>query len=335
MAEIRRFFDYRHLRSEASTHVIVFRRGVRRQSGRGLSFWFSPTRTSIVEIPLDDRDTDFVFQVRSRDYQLVTVQGTTTWRAANPEALADRVDFTIDLRTGRLRTDPLERIASLLTGVAQYHAARYIEARDVQGLLTEGAAPIQDAIAAGLGADPRLQEMGIGLVTVRLAGVSPSADLARALEAPTFERAQGSADEASFARRAAAVEKERAIAENELSTKVELARRQAALIAQEDENARRTAEGKAAAGIITAEAEARRIRLTEAARNESEGERLALLRDVNPAVLQVLTLRAFAEKLTRIDTLNVTPDLTASLTSLLRPATAPIPSPGGGRPAAS
>ncbi len=98
--------------------------------------------------------------------------------------------------------------------------------------------------------------MGLGIVTVRVAGVSPSADLARALEAPTFERAQGVADEASFARRAAAVEKERAIAENELSTKVELARRQAALIAQEDENARRVAEGRAQAGRIAAEGEA-------------------------------------------------------------------------------
>lgn len=341
MAEIRRFFAYRHLRSEASSHVISYRRGARARSGRGLAFWFHPDRTSIVEIPLDDRDTDFVFQVRSRDYQTVTVQGTITWRAERPEALADRVDFTIDLRTGRLRTDPLERISSLLIGLAQYQAARYIEHRDVQALLAEGAAPIGDGISSGLAADQRLRDMGIALVTVRIAGVSPSADLARALEAPTFERAQGSADEASFARRAAAVEKERAIAQNELDTKVELSRRQAALIAQEDENARRSAEGKAAAADIAAEAEARRIRVTEAARAAGEGERLALLRGVDPAVLQVLTLRAFAEKLTRIDTLNVTPDLTASLGAMLRgaaspptPATPPIVTRGGG-PAAS
>ena len=319
MAEIRRFFAYRHLRSEVSTHVIVYRRGVRGRSGRGLAFWFHPDRTSVVEIPLDDRDTDFVFQVRSRDYQVVTVQGTITWRAAAPEALGERVDFTIDLRTGRLRTDPLERIASLVIGLAQYQAARYIEGRDVQALLAEGAAPIQDWIGAGLSGDARLQAMGIAIVTVRLAGVSPSADLARALEAPTFERAQGSADEASFARRAAAVEKERAIAENELATKVELSRRQSALIAQEDENARRTAEGRAAASRIEAEAEAARIRVSEGARNAAEGERVALLRGIDPAVLQALTLRAFAEKLTRIETLNVTPDLTASLAGLLRP----------------
>ena len=193
------------------------------------------------------------------------------------------------MRTGRLRTDPLDRIASLLIGLAQYQSARYIEHRTVSDLLAEGAAPIQDGIAAGLAADMRLREMGLAVVSVRIAGVSPSAELARALETPTFERAQGVADEASFARRAQAVEKERAIAENELSTKVELARRQAALIAQEDENARRVAEGRAEAGRIAAEAEAARFRLVEAARNGAEGERLVLLRGVDPAVLQTLT----------------------------------------------
>jgi regulator of protease activity HflC (stomatin/prohibitin superfamily) len=320
MAEITRFFSYRHLRSEASSTVLTFRRGRRIRSGRGLAFWFRPDRTSIMEIPADDRDTDFVFQARSHDYQIVTVQGTITWRAADPEALAARVDFTIDLKTGRLRTDPLDRIASLLIGLAQYQAARYVEHRDIHDLLGEGAAPIQDGISAALLADKRLQEMGLGVVTVRVAGVSPSADLARALETPTFERAQGVADEAAFTRRALAVEKERAIAENELSTKVELSRRQAALIAQEDENARRTAEGRAQAGQIDAEAEAARIRIVETARNAAESERLKLLHGIDPAVLQTLTLRAFAEKLTRIDTLNVTPDLTAALGGLLRPA---------------
>ncbi len=328
MAEITRFFAYRHLRSEAASHVVVFRRGRRVRSGRGLAFWFNPDRTSIMEIPADDRDTDFVFQSRSRDYQVVTVQGTITWRATDPDALATRVNFTIDLRTGRLRTDPLDRIANLLIGLAQYQAARYVEHLTVSELLAEGAAPIQDRIAAALSADPRLAEMGLSVVTVRVAGVSPSAELARALETPTFERVQGLADQASFARRAEAVEKERAIAENELSTKVELARRQAALIEQEDANARRVAEGRAEAGRIAAEAEAVRIQVVEAARNAAEGERLALLRGIDPAVLQSLTLRAFAEKLTKIDTLNITPDLTAALGGLLRH---PAPDPGAAR----
>ena len=171
MAEITRFFWWRHLRGEASSTVIAFRRGRRWREGRGVSFWFVAARTSIMEIPADDRDTDFVFATRSRDYQAVTVQGTITWRAAAPEALADRVDFTIDLRTGRLRNDPMERIASLLIGLAQYQSARYVEHRDIHALLAEGAAPLQDTIAAGIASDPRLRDMGLAVVTVRLAGM--------------------------------------------------------------------------------------------------------------------------------------------------------------------
>jgi regulator of protease activity HflC (stomatin/prohibitin superfamily) len=324
MAEIRRFLSYRHLRSEASSYIVTFRRGKRIRSGRELAFWFQPDRTSIMEIPADDRDTDFVFQARSHDYQPVTVQGTITWRAADPEALGARVDFTIDLKTGRLRADPLDRISSLLIGLAQYQAARYVESRAIHDLLGEGAAPIQDGMSIALAADKRVQEMGLSVVTIRVAGVSPSADLARALETPTFERTQGTADEAAFTRRAQAVEKERAIAENELATKVELSRRQAALIQQEDENNRRLAEGRAQASQIDAEGEANRIRIVESARNAAEAERLMLMRDVDPAVLRTLTLRIFAEKLTKIDTLNVTPDLTAALGGLLRgPATPP------------
>jgi len=108
-----------------------------RLRGGGLAFWFAPWRTSIVEMPLGDRDTDFVFTVRSQDFQTVTVQGTATWRAGEPGLLAERMD-TINLANGRLRADPLDRIASLLIGMAQHQAARYIEQRPVQALLQEG-----------------------------------------------------------------------------------------------------------------------------------------------------------------------------------------------------
>ena len=60
--------------------------------------------------------------------------------------------------------------------------------------------------------------MGLEVVTVRVADVSPSAELKRALQTPTFERLQQQADEATFERRALAVEKERAIAEETNST---------------------------------------------------------------------------------------------------------------------
>jgi regulator of protease activity HflC (stomatin/prohibitin superfamily) len=321
MAEIRNsFIWFRHLRSEASSHVVQYRRGRKVRSGKGLSFRFSPRRNSLVEVPLDDRDVDFVVQTRSRDFQQVTVQGTVTWRASNIETLAERVDFSLNLKTGLLRAEPLDRIASLLIGLVQQHAASHVETHPASELLEEGSGPLQSTIETVLSRSDRLGEMGIAIVAVRLAHVSPSAELSRALATPTFERAQQQADEATFSRRALAVEKERAIAENELSTKIELARRQSALIEQEDDNKQREARGQVEVGRIAAEAAAERTRTVETAQIEMERARLAIVQDVNPSMIYALAARAFAEKLSKIDTLNVTPDLAAAIGQMLRGA---------------
>ncbi len=329
MADIRRYLFRSYLRSEAASHIIWFRGGRRIRSGRGLTFWFRARRSSIVEIPLDDRDTDFVFQVRSQDFQAATVQGTVTWRAADPDRLAERMDFTINLSNGRLRADPLDRISSLLIGLSQDQAARYIEQRPVQALLTEGSGPLRQEMEAALVSSARLSGMGLHVESVRLSGVSPTSELARALETPTFEKLQERADAATFSRRAQAVEKERAIAANELATRIELSRRQADLFQQEDENERRRAESKAEAGRIGAEAEAARIRVTEAAHVEAERARMETVQGLDPRLLYALAARAFAEKLTRIEHLNVTPDLALALAGLLRgpPPGAPQPAP--------
>ncbi|TGS34765.1 band 7 protein, partial [bacterium M00.F.Ca.ET.180.01.1.1] len=105
---------------------------------------------------------------------------------------------------------------------------------------------------------------------VRLTNLTPTSELERALQTPTFEALQQKADEATFQRRALAVEKERAIAENELANKTELARREKLLIAEEAENARNRAAGAAEAQQIEAGAEAERIRAIEGAKVEAE-----------------------------------------------------------------
>ena len=68
MAEIHRFPFRRHLRGDPSHHLLRFRRGALFASGRGLSFWFYPMNTSIVEIPMDDRELPFLYHARSRDF---------------------------------------------------------------------------------------------------------------------------------------------------------------------------------------------------------------------------------------------------------------------------
>jgi len=117
MATIRRFGFFAQLRSEASSHIIRYSKGRVVQSGRGLVFWFVRETASIAEIPMDDREMTLFVKGRSQDFQTVAVQGSVGWHVVDPARLAERVDFSIDLRTGKLRGEPVERIQARIAGI--------------------------------------------------------------------------------------------------------------------------------------------------------------------------------------------------------------------------
>jgi regulator of protease activity HflC (stomatin/prohibitin superfamily) len=320
MARINRFPVVSHLRSEASTYVIRYRNGRPVSTGQGQAFWFRPLDTAIAEIPLDDQELSFLFHGRSADLQEVVAQGIITYRVTDPDTLASRIDFGIDLATGFHTKTPLDQIAARLTGLAQQHAWAIMASTSLRELVADGVGRLRERIGAGLAADDGLAGMGIAIASVRVSAVQPSAEVEKALAAPTRERIAADADEAAFARRAAAVDKERAIAENELANRIELARRQATLVEQEGANERTkateiaaasqiTAEGKARTRTIGAEAEAAAIRLIEGERNTAEGDRIAVYRELAPGVLLGLAAREFAGKVETIEHLNLTPDL--------------------------
>ena len=318
MVAIQNFGLIAHLRSEASSHVIRYRSGRAVRSGRGLSFWFHPARSSIAELPMDDREMALFVKGRSQDFQDLAVQGRISWRIADPELTASRIDFAVGLFTGVWHGEPMDQIEGRLAGLAHQAAAQYLMERPVRALLDAGLEPLRQRIEAALLASPALAEIGIGIITVRLSSIAPSSELERALQTPTFEALQQKADEAMFERRALAVDKERAIAENELGNKTELARREKLLIAEEADNARARAVALAEAGQVEAQAEAARIRMVEGAKAEAEREHIAVYRDLPPQVLLGLAARDFAGKMGDIEHLNVTPDLLAALVSEFR-----------------
>lgn len=313
MAQISNFGFFARLRSDASHHVIRYRSGQPRQSGRGLVFWFRPDTASIAEIPMDDRETTIFVKGRSADFQAVNLQGAIGWRVAEPEKLAERIDFTIGLGNGQLLGQPLDRIEARLSGLVSQAALDYLAGAHIRALLDAGIDPLRKRLEQALAANPALVEIGVAVVSVRLHNLAPSSELERALQTPTFEALQQKADEATFERRALAVEKERAIAENELTSKVELARQEKELIAQEAENERNRALGQAEAQQVEAEAEAGRIRAVEGARAEAEQGHMTVYRDLPAHVLLGLAARDFAAKLDKIEHLNVTPDLIATV----------------------
>ena len=318
MAQITRYPLLRHLRADAASHIQHFRKGVRVRSGRGLAFWFTPDGASISEVPLDDRELPFLLRGQSADYQDLTVQGGIVWRVADPELLGDRIDFTIGLKDGLHIGQPVDQINNVLISLAGQFVNAEVKTRGIRDVLERGTAPLQAVIASGMSGDHTLTGMGLELVRVDVARVLPSSELARALQAPTFESLQQQADEASFARRALAVEKERAIAENELGNQIELATRRQELIAREDANARSEAEGQAAALKITADAKAERIRVVDQARADMERAHLDAYADLAAPALLAIAAREFAGNLDRIDNLTITPDMLSGLAAQMR-----------------
>jgi regulator of protease activity HflC (stomatin/prohibitin superfamily) len=342
MADVTRRFFLRHLRGTPTNWVRHHVKDSVKHEGIGQSFWYRPLNAVLSEVPVDDRELPLLFHARTSDFADVTVQATVTYRISEPATAAQRLDFSVDPERGTWRAQPLEQVATLLAELAQQPALDLLARLPLTEALTAGIASVREAVSSGLRSDPRLSETGVSVASARVVAIRPEPDLERALQTPTREAVQQDADRATYGRRARAVEQERAIAENELQSKIELARREEQLVEQHGANTRRKAELDEAAALVVAqgnsersrisaaaEAEADRVR-TEArasgvravglAEGDAEAARLAAYRDMPPAVLQALALRELAGQLPEIGQLTVTPDVVTGLLSRLNGA---------------
>lgn len=350
MADITRRLGWRHLRGAPTAHVRHHRSGQLVHDGPGLSFWYRSLTAALSEVPVDDRELAMTFHARTSDFQDVAVQATVTYRISDPAVAASRIDFSIDPDSGAWRGTPLEQLGSLLTETAQQHALDVLARTSLASALVDGVAAVRERIADGLAAEPRLPATGIEVVAVRVVALRPEPEVERALRTPAREQIQQDADKATYERRAVAVERERAIAENELASRIELARREEQLVDQQGTNARREAEEHAAADAVRAGAEAARtVRLAEAeatrslrlaeaeatrkvrlagaeaqaarevgaARAEAQAAWLRVHGDVDVATLHALTGTRLAENLPRIENLTVSPDVLTGLLAKL------------------
>lgn len=306
MADITRHPFARHLRGTATTHIEHLRNGKVRHAGTGLSFWFRPLSAVLSEIPVADRELPLLFHARTSDFQDVTVQATVTFRIADPALAATRVDFSIDPLTGAWRATPLDQVGGLLVETVQQHSLAVLAGLSLTEALVRGVDIVHTRVSADIGQDGRLAETGIEVVALRVVAIRPEPDVEKALRTPARELVQQEADRATYERRALAVERERAIGENELQSQIELARREEQLVAQRGANSRRQAEEEAAA-----------TRVRGAAEVAVESARLDTRRDLPDAVLWTEALRELAGQLPDIDSLVLTPDLVAPLLARL------------------
>ena len=180
------------------------------------------------------------------------MQGQLTYRITAPETLARLLNFTIDPHTRKYRADDPQKLDQRIINMVQMHTRAELQQLGLEAALHSTDALAQ-AVLARMQAEPSLSRAGGEIVSLFFTSLKATPELAKALEAKSREACNERADQAIYARRAEAVEQERAIKQNELSTAVDLEQRRQELIALQGANTQAQA---------AFEAEALRIQLT-------------------------------------------------------------------------
>jgi regulator of protease activity HflC (stomatin/prohibitin superfamily) len=294
-------FNLGYFKGQPTDYVIRYAGGAAVQDGPALTFFYLRYRTQIVVVPTASADAAFVFNELTSNFQAVTLQGQFTYRVADPKKLASRLNFAIDPATRRyLTTDP-DRVPSRISNAIQIEARTEVQARSLEDTLKDAQA-IADRVLTRLRAAPLLGELGVEVTSVYFLSAKPTPEVGQALEAEYRESLLRKADEAIYARRAAAVEEERKVKEKELASDRALEEQRAALIVLQGANAKQEAENRAAAAAIDA-----------AARAEGIEKELAAYREADPRVVLAAGLRALGDNADKVGNLTFTTELLAGL----------------------
>jgi len=270
--------------------VIRYRNGQVVDHGPGLMFWYFPYNTSIALVPIVTQDAPFIFNEATKDFQAVAIQGSLAYRLTAPLEGAKLLDFTIDPKTGRYRSKDPEKLAQRLINTVQANTRTYVNAMSLEDALTKVRALATQVLKAA-NDDPALQDLGVVIEGLHFVAVQATPEMKKALEAEYREALQKKADQAIYARRAAAVEEERRIKGREMDTEVELENRKKDLVDMQARNQ-----------LALAEAEAK-----------AEELKLSPYGELAPQVLVGLALKEWAQAGGQIGNLTITPDMLGQL----------------------
>ena len=211
-------FGLRFFKSQPTQYVMQVRNGRPTRQGDGLAFWYYAPRSSIVVVPTASVNQPFIFPETTSDFQEVTVQGQVTYRVAEPSRTAQLLNFTIGPKGAYLSEDPTKLPQRVIDQIRVTMGAE-IRAQKLEKVLTAGP-ELVERVGQALREHPTIEALGLELLGLSLLAIKPKPETERALEAEAREDLLRRSDEATYARRNAAVEQERTIRENELETEV-------------------------------------------------------------------------------------------------------------------
>ena len=272
-----------------------------KREGQALSFYYLKRRTSIVIVPVSSADAAFVFNEQTGNYQAVAIQGQLTYRIVEPRRTMDMLNYVIDpKRRMHVSQDP-ERLEQRIVVAVQMETRRQVEDKSLEEVLGN-AASISAEVQEVVRSRALLAPLGVELLSLNFTSVSPNPEVGKALEAEYRETLLRRADEAIYARRAAAVEEEAKIKSNELEGEISLARERERLIDLEAANDRK---------VSQAWGERRELEAGFTAR-ASEME-LAPYRDLDPRKVLALAMRDIGNNADKVGNLNITSEVLADL----------------------
>jgi hypothetical protein len=327
-------FGLRFIKAQPTQYVIQFRNGKPSREGAGLSMlYFAPT-SSLVVVPTASVNEPFIFEEVTADYQDVTIQGQVTYRVADPRRTSALLNFTLDAKGGYVSEDP-KKLSQRLIDQVRVAVRAELKTLPLKEALTSGERLVM-RVSAVLSGAPVIESLGLEVLGLSILAIKPKPETARALEADAREDLLRRADEAIYARRNSAVEQERAIKENELSTEiaVENKKRQIREAQMEADRAvrerRRQIEQEEMTGKISIEQRKRKLVDLAATNAKQEADAKAYGIDammkafaasdakvlqalatvgMQPGQLLALAFRELADNATKIGQLNVSPDL--------------------------
>jgi regulator of protease activity HflC (stomatin/prohibitin superfamily) len=279
-----------YFKGDPTKFVIKYIKGKRRRSGLGLSFFYMNINTTIATIPAMTIDSNFVFNEFTKTNQAITLQGHFTYRIIDPLKMSRILNFQINPRSRVYQTDDPEKLEMRIKNVVQTRTRSEIEKMELEQALTASEF-LASTILESVEGSAIIKEMGIDILSVTFLSIRPTPEIARALEAEYRENLQMKADKAIYERRAAAVEQESKIKENELNSQIALEKKRKELIALEGANIIKEAEFHAKA-------------------TETE---LAAYKKLPPDALLALAMKELGENAAKIENLTITPDILASI----------------------
>jgi hypothetical protein len=290
-----------YFKAQPTEYVIKYGSGRIKREGQGLAFFYLKHNTQVIAVPTSSMDANLVFNEVTKNFQAVTIQGQFTYRVQEPKRTAALLNFTMNPATHKYVSNDPDRLAQRITNVIQMETRTEIQRSSLEEVLSQFER-VAGSVQARIKSSALLESLGVELLSVYFVAAKPTPEVGKALEAEYREALLRKADMAIYARRAAAVEEERKIKENELNTEITLEEQRKALIDLQGQNALREAESRGKA-------------LEEEARFKARARQLELgvYEAVDARKVLALAMTDLGQNAERIGSLTITSEILAAL----------------------